>query len=968
MPWDPAPLQAVLATSLPDATEEAERLFALGWLGWLAGNPAAAEPLLAEAVRRACAAGELTLLAQAAYWCARLRLRQRRMEALTEYEAVLRMLGGSPQATVWFVDLQGRSGKVERAEHVWKSLRSNRKISACPEGPLLEARFLLPRGEMAAAERVLLEAVPASGVVWVERLLLLAWAAFNSRQAERGRALLEQARTGPYPAAALNTWARLCERHEKGEAVAVGEVAVPPGLDDFLRGQEARLAGETAAAIAAYRDALATPAQPFARYGLACLGQDDPAAVLAAQPGFFLAVRCRLRQALDRFRRRQSTPGEFLDAFQQAAAAGYRNPAAKHFRRLALALQQRQPTRDCLRTLAAEEGPRAGDSMRVALELAVRRLTASEALPLLLEWVDEGGPAAMVGLGAEVGRQLLRLMLRGEATPQALDAARRLIANEPLLALMESSCQSAVTEVSTLASVRLLELARETSSAVKQSWREEVAGLLIHERLKSLAQALLLHAAARRQDVAAVASLLEEVDLWRRFGSGPPRFVVQALAAVVAVHPAHAGLRQALAGWLPLWDEAALGPDGAALGPQSRLAAGPPPGVAAPAWFLHQASQALRREDARQALSLVRQAQEASPDLAAPDNASPEARAVREALPELERRARAQFLAAITTAPASPPSPALLVDAVDLLAVVPQGLALLEAAERGDTSAAHQDLDALVADPDLSPRLAHHLALLTRRAAQALEGRGREIEADDAWRRSWRCWLHFLAAPADADGPPSEEARGLVLEELLAAHRHQLTRLLSREAMESARRLWSLVQQLPTLAPEGPLREEVTSRVARFREELATEFLLATREAMYYGDIPEGWRADYEKGLAWLRRLLSLDRDNPRLLTALLEQCGEWFFDLYRLGDWQTLRQQVDRFTPFALQLARLAESRPGDLAARATLAGYWKFRGFICRDCQQQQALYREALEFNPADDNVRQLLAELGSSEGEL
>jgi hypothetical protein len=129
---------------------------------------------------------------------------------------------------------------------------------------------------------------------------------------------------------------------------------------------------------------------------------------------------------------------------------------------------------------------------------------------------------------------------------------------------------------------------------------------------------------------------------------------------------------------------------------------------------------------------------------------------------------------------------------------------------------------------------------------------------------------------------------------------------------------------------------------------------------MRYGAIPEGWRADYEKGLLYLRRLLSLDRDNARLLIALVEICNDWFLDLYHLND-PALRTQVERFTPFALHLARRMDERPGDLSARAALADFWKFRGFLAADRDRKIALYNEALRFNPANTNVQNLLAEL-------
>jgi hypothetical protein len=457
-----------------------------------------------------------------------------------------------------------------------------------------------------------------------------------------------------------------------------------------------------------------------------------------------------------------------------------------------------------------------------------------------------------------------------------------------------------------------------------------------------------------------VTALLDEADLWRRFHPAPPRFVLRALANAVAAQPAHPAWRRSLGCWLQLWDASGLGPAGAALAAQAGLAppraasAEPPPGVPAVPWLLHQSSRALGRGDATLALAFMRRAVHIAPELASPDHAAADARLVREALPELERRARAQALASALQ-PNGETTPGLLADAVDLLAEIPEGQALLGAAEAGDPTRAREALAALTESPDLPPRLSHHLALIEQRAARGREALGETEDADPHWRRAWRCWLRFLAEP------PAPEARDLVLDYLLTGHRHRLNDLLARGSIEPARRLWGLVQDLPALAPAEALGGELAARVERFRDELATEYLLTTREAMRYGAVPEGWRSDYEKGLAGLRRLLSLDRDNRRLLTALVEVCTEWFLDLYHLGDAAGLREQADRYTPFALQLARLVEDRPADLAARAALADFYKFRGFLGRDRAQKAALYREALRFNPANDNVRTLLAEL-------
>jgi hypothetical protein len=80
------------------------------------------------------------------------------------------------------------------------------------------------------------------------------------------------------------------------------------------------------------------------------------------------------------------------------------------------------------------------------------------------------------------------------------------------------------------------------------------------------------------------------------------------------------------------------------------------------------------------------------------------------------------------------------------------------------------------------------------------------------------------------------------------------------------------------------------------------------------------------------------------------------------------MRVEVERYTPFALQLLRgygavttTGQGWPGELAARAALSEFFKFRAYIANDWERKRALYREALELNPANDNVRNLLADL-------
>ena len=55
-----------------------------------------------------------------------------RPDAVAGYESALRRLG-SPQATAWYVDLLWRAGRIDRAEQVWKAVRSNKRVLGCDE-------------------------------------------------------------------------------------------------------------------------------------------------------------------------------------------------------------------------------------------------------------------------------------------------------------------------------------------------------------------------------------------------------------------------------------------------------------------------------------------------------------------------------------------------------------------------------------------------------------------------------------------------------------------------------------------------------------------------------------------------------------------------------------------------------------------------------------------------------------------
>jgi tetratricopeptide (TPR) repeat protein len=626
---DAEALRAALDTELAPSRLEADRLFVRGWLHWLAGEWEPANSCLLEAVGRLRGAEAPTALAEAAYWLARVRLLLGRDGAVAEFETVLRTLGGCPRANCWYVDLLWRAFQAERAEQLWKVFRGNRRVRACEEVPLLEARVLLRAGEALRAENQLRQANPRGGILQVEKALLLAWAIAAQDRPDEALTVFREAEAGPFPASALRTWQTMLT----------------------LRGGH--------------------PAEPA-------------------------------------------------------------------------------------------------------------------------------------------------------------------------------------------------ELPRPPAAAI--AWLR-----------------------------------------WQHVRRGEPL--------------------------LP--------------------------------WLVHQAAQTLVGEqDPIGARAWIHGALAAGLQVSGPDE---RARLVAAALPELERLARARLLADVVRFDADQPAllPGLLADAVDLLQTEPEGQATLAAALRGDLLEARQALAVLAERDDLVPRLAHHLALIYHRAALFFEDRQRGDSADACWRLAWLNWLRLCATLPS--GPAANEAAGcrrrLLVESLLGIHRQRLNDLLARNDVDRARRHWKLVHGLAdqVRGRHEALAREIDEALDQFREEWTTEYLTITREAMRHGDIAEGWRADYEKGLAYLRRCLSLDPDNRRLLTALVEVCGEWFLDCYNNEDPRQLWRQVDRFTPFALKLSRLVQERPGEWAARMALSEFTKYRGFIAAERGQKAALYREALHLNPANENVRELLASL-------
>ncbi len=900
-------IRAALQAPLADAEMEQQRLFVLGWLGWLDDDLPSAKSWLARCTG-----------ARAAYWLARVRLLMGDVEGLSAYEQQMRTFQGSPQATCWFVDLLWRAGRHERATQVWKSVRLNKRVTACEEAVLLEARALLGQDD-AAAEKMLREATPHNTVLQTERLLLLAWLMSVRQKRDEALDLIDEVRVAVYPLRAVAAWHAMILRRDTNTFADLERLHLSPPARAWIQAQQARLPGGDPARVLTLLEGTAgvPRLQGLVRYVRACLGREDFAALLASLPGPFLASRCRVWATLACFCRGEVSPAELLGTIQQSSGK-------EAWQELARALADGVP---------AEQLWRMGskNARRAAVEAGLREWTPAETVKMLPAWGRELLDSDDLALRHRVGRQLLRLSLQLEqGSDDLLSLTEGLLGTSELPDLVRSVRAPAGTEL---------------SPAVRTALTSDAAAPL----------ALCLNAfeAAARGDLAALLPLLEPSPVWQRLAT-PPAFLCRALAVL----PSSERWRETLSRWLHQWP--GTSPEIEALSTRAGLtpprpdSANPPPGVDAAAWLLHQASAAIGRDDPLAALAWVRRA--AAAGLQSLDEA--QRAAVEKALPELERLARAALLALVarfdpqhTLKPAS-----LLIDFSDMLQDVPGGPDVFAAAESGNIAQARGRLATVAEHPMLPPRLASHLALVYQRAAQQLEEQERDDLAAPCWRRCWRCWQVW--APA-AQG----SAVALLFDHLLAGHRARVKALLTRNLVTRARPMWDLLQALQSNDTEsGKLLRE---RLTRFRDELATDFLLDMRESMRQGAIPEGWRSDYESGLARLKRLMSLDRDNRRLLTALIEICADWFLDLYDLRDGTRLKEEVDRFTPFSLQLARslgkTSDTWPEEMTARTALSEFIKFRAFVTEDPDHKRELYHEALSINPANENVRNLLGKL-------
>src|SRR5262249_34179433 len=156
---------------------------------------------------------------------------------------------------------------------------------------------------------------------------------------------------------------------------------------------------------------------------------------------------------------------------------------------------------------------------------------------------------------------------------------------------------------------------------------------------------------------------------------------------------------------------------------------------------------------------------------------------------------------------------AALLDLVTLLGSLPEGQAVLEVCRTDNRKELRPALQALLDVKVLPDRLAHHLAIWTYRIATGLEDYSPNDAVDPWWKLCWRAWLRHLEKW-------SPEERAPLIDHLLGRHRQTLTDRLARAQMEPARKVWTVVTEIPAIGGQvnPAMKAELTTRVNAFRD------------------------------------------------------------------------------------------------------------------------------------------------------
>lgn len=339
-----------------------------------------------------------------------------------------------------------------------------------------------------------------------------------------------------------------------------------------------------------------------------------------------------------------------------------------------------------------------------------------------------------------------------------------------------------------------------------------------------------------------------------------------------------------------------------------------------------------------------------------------------------------------------------------LAPVIEGSPALAAALHQQDGAAVRREWSKALAGQRANPRFLHGLAVLYREQSLAELDSSRSDEP--AWLFSTALWAALLAgeefweyfSPDRTTVTGGDERRRLEaieqdrlrdssMRSILGLHRDRGSRDLAAGRRDLARlhaRCLDLCRSgqkavAETLSGYG-LRTDLRPNVERV-EQIASlaDGLLddwcsgLVREADRIVDdpdaiqrLPEGIRKNYEGGINHLAPFIGLGIPVVRVLRASLDWYNEWCYDLHVTKQRNRITALMTPARAVADKLVPLCTKARGHLPENQALSQHFLLRGFITQDKDPKQASeeYRQALTWNPANQNAQELLGQAGQA----
>jgi tetratricopeptide (TPR) repeat protein len=305
--------------------------------------------------------------------------------------------------------------------------------------------------------------------------------------------------------------------------------------------------------------------------------------------------------------------------------------------------------------------------------------------------------------------------------------------------------------------------------------------------------------------------------------------------------------------------------------------------------------------------------------------------------------------------------------------------------------------DALAAQRG-NPRFLHGLAVLYRE--EALRKLNTDSADSDLWPFSTALWAALLCAdefwdyfsadrttsgvdgsPAPLDTATQDALAREAMNNILGLHRtfgsrelaggrseragvhanclhlcrsgaDALTNLLARYGVAVELRMESgRLDRLMELANE--LLDDWCSVLVREAERITTDPAAIQQ-------LPQGIRQNYRGGLDHLDRFIGLGIPVIRVLRTSLHWYNEWCYDLYVSHKLDQIVALMGPARAVADLLGALCVKARGHAPENQALSTHYLLRGFTTDNQDQGMEYYREALAWNPANQNAEQLLGE--------